>query len=57
MQIRGDLLKHIYEDNRRELINKSKKGANYAPNNQYLGKNRYERRLKSKFSKSVKSYN
>lgn len=50
-------MKHIYEDNRRELINKSKKGANYAPNNQYLGKNRYERRLKSKFSKSVKSYN
>lgn len=50
-------MKHLHEDSRRQLISKSKSGAPYAPSNQALGRNRYERRTHSKFSKSVKSYN
>lgn len=47
----------LYEDSRSQLLSKSKKADNYAPNNQMFGKNRYERRLKSKVSHSVKDYN
>ena len=35
----------------------SKKGANYAPQNQYFGANRYKRRLKSKIAPSIKHFN
>lgn len=49
--------KWLYEDSRSQLLSKSKKADNYAPSNQYLGKNRYERRLKSRVSHSVKDYN
>ena len=47
----------LLEYSRQELINKSKSADNYAPNNQQFGKNRYERRLKSKVANSVKEYN
>lgn len=47
----------LYEDSRSQLLSKSKKADNYAPNNQMFGKNRYERRLKSRVSHSVKDYN
>ena len=38
-------------------MQRSKKADNYVPSNQFNGKNRYERRLKQKVSKSVKQYN
>lgn len=47
----------LLEYSRQELINKSKSADNYAPNNQQFGKNRYERRLRSKVANSVKEYN
>lgn len=47
----------LIEDRRSELISKSKGGADYSPNNQAYGKNRYERRLKSRISNSVRNYN
>ena len=47
----------IYEDKRQELISKSKRADNYAPSNQFKGKNRYERRLMSKVLNSVKEMN
>jgi hypothetical protein len=47
----------INEDNRSQLISKSKSGANYSPNNQAKGKNRYARRVHSKVAKSVKEFN
>ena len=50
-------MNRLYEDSRSQLLSKSKKADNYAPNNQMFGKNRYERRLKSKVSHSVKDYN
>lgn len=46
----------LTEVKRRELLDKSKKGANYAPSNQALGKNRYERRRHSSISKRVSDY-
>lgn len=49
--------KWLYEDSRSQLLSKSKKADNYAPSNQHFGKNRYERRLKSRVSHSVKDYN
>lgn len=47
----------LLEDSRSQLLTRSKSGANYAPSNQYKGKNRYERRVHSKVSKSVKEFN
>jgi len=47
----------LNEDKRSELISKSKKGDNYSPSNQALGKNRYERRLHSHVANSVKEFN
>lgn len=47
----------LHEDSRSQLLSKSKKADNYAPNNQMFGKNRYERRLRSRVSHSVKDYN
>lgn len=53
----GNLMNVINEDSRSTLLQNSKKGASYAPDNQFFGKNRYERRLHSKASKSVATYN
>lgn len=53
----GAFLRHLCEDNRSSLLSKSKSGAPYVPSNQQNGRNRYERRLKSRFSKSVRAYN
>ena len=47
----------LLELNRNQLINKSKNGASYAPNNRKKGKNRFERRKYSKISTSIKGYN
>lgn len=47
----------LLEDKRQSLLSKAKKGGLYAPSNQYNGKNRYERRLKSKVASSVKQFN
>ena len=48
---------NLLEDNRSQLINKAKAGDDYSINNQNKGKNRYERRLHSQISKSVKEFN
>lgn len=50
-------MNRLVEDKRQELISKSKHADNYAPQNQYLGKNRYERRLHSKVANSVREMN
>ncbi len=47
----------LLEDKRSELLSQSKSGANYVPWNQYFGKNRYQRRLKSKIAPSIKHFN
>ncbi len=47
----------LTEATRSELIAKSKKADDYAKNNQSKGKNRYERRLKSRIANSVSQYN
>lgn len=50
-------MEYLIEDSRSKLLQRSKKGDNYVPSNQFNGKNRYERRLKQKIAKSVKQYN
>ena len=40
-----------------QIIDNSKSKGYYAPENQYLGKNRYERRKHSSISKSTRDYN
>lgn len=47
----------LFEDSRAQLISKGKSGASYAPQNQHLGKNRYQRRIHSRVAPSVKQYN
>ena len=47
----------LQEANRQDLLNKSKNADNYSKNNQSRGKNRYERRLYSHISNSVRDYN
>lgn len=47
----------LLEDKRSELLSQSKSGANYVPWNQHYGKNRYQRRLKSKIAPSIKHFN
>ncbi len=42
---------------KQNIINNSKKAGPYAPDNQLLGKNRYERRRHSSISRSVRDYN
>lgn len=49
--------KILLEDRRSELLSQSKKGANYAPYNQFYGANRYKRRLRSKIAPSIKHFN
>lgn len=48
-------MKTLLEKNRRELIDKSKKSDNYVDTSK--GKNRWERRLRSKIANSVRDYN
>ena len=45
----------LLEDKKGELVSKAKSGANYS--DQSKGKNRYERRTKSKLASSVKHFN
>lgn len=47
----------LLEDKRSSLLSQSKSGANYVPWNQFFGKNRYQRRLKSKIAPSIKHFN
>lgn len=47
----------LLEDKRAQLLSKQKQGRNYVPWNQYKGKNRYQRRLKSKVKASVSHMN
>lgn len=47
----------LNEDSRSQLIQRSKKADNYAADNQDKGKNRYQRRLHSRISGSVSTYN
>lgn len=47
----------LQEASRQDLLNKSKNADNYSKNNQSRGKNRYERRLYSHISNSVRDYN
>lgn len=47
----------LLEKTRKEIERDGRKGANYVPSNQHLGKNRYQRRLHSSVSKSVANYN
>lgn len=53
---------HLTEDmlqemNRQQLLAKSRKAKKYSKNNQSKGVNRYERRIRSQISASVKDYN
>lgn len=52
---KSNIIQLLLEANRSELINKGKNGANYKDTSK--GKNRYERRLRSKISNSVATYN
>lgn len=47
----------LLEDKRAQLLSKQKQGRNYVPSNQHKGKNRYQRRLKSKIKASVSHFN
>lgn len=47
----------LNEAKRQDLLNKSKNADNYSVKNQSKGKNRYERRLHSHISSSVRDYN
>ena len=47
----------LKEDSRSQLIQRSKRGDNYASDNRFKGRNRYERRLQSRISHSVSTYN
>lgn len=47
----------LQEMNRQQLLAKSRKSKKYAKSNQQKGANRYERRLKSQISASVRDYN
>lgn len=47
----------LLEVSRRDLINKSKKGADYSPSNQGLGKNRWERKKWSRVANSTREFN
>ena len=47
----------LLEKTRQELINKSKAGDNYSPKNQAKGRNRWERRNKSRIANYVQQYN
>ena len=48
---------YLTEKTRQQLLDKSRNGAAYAPNNRAKGKNRYERRKYSKVAATIKDYN
>ena len=50
------MLIKLNEDSRNQLLSKARQGANYK-GDKSKGKNRYERRTKSKISNSVREYN
>ena len=54
---RGANESYLVEKTRRQLLDKSKNGADYAPNNRSKGRNRYERRKHSKVAATMKDYN
>ena len=47
----------LTEKTRQDLISKSRSGKNYSKKNQAKGKNRWERRIHSRISNSVRDYN
>ena len=47
----------LIEDSRNDLVHKSKTSDNYEITNRALGKNRYQRRLKSRVANSVQEFN
>mgnify|MGYP007002641104 CR=1 FL=1 len=47
----------LLEKKRQELITQGRKGANYALNNQFRGKNRFERKKYSKVARNVSQFN
>jgi len=47
----------LLEVSRRDLINKSKKGASYSPKNQALGRNRWERKKWSRVANTTREFN
>ena len=47
----------LLEKTRQDLINKSKRGDSYSKNNQAKGRNRWERRTKSRIANYVQQYN
>ena len=49
--------KRLVEATRNQLLNKSKNADNYSAKNQSKGKNRYERRLKSRVMNNIVNYN
>ena len=48
---------YLTEKTRQQLLDKSRNGAAYAPDNQAKGRNRYERRKYSKVAATIKDYN
>ena len=48
---------YLTEKTRQQLLDKSRNGAAYAPDNRAKGKNRYERRKYSKVAATIKDYN
>lgn len=47
----------ILEDKRAKILSDQKQGRDYVPQNQHKGKNRYQRRLKSKIKSSISHFN
>lgn len=47
----------ILEDKRAKILSDQKQGRDYVPQNQFKGKNRYQRRLKSKIKSSISHFN
>lgn len=47
----------LYEETKSQYISDSRNAANYAPDNQEYGKNRFARRVRSKVANSVKEFN
>lgn len=48
---------YLTEKTRQQLLDKSRNGAAYAPDNRAKGRNRYERRKYSKVAATIKDYN
>lgn len=48
---------YLTEKTRQQLLDKSRNGAAYAPDNRSKGRNRYERRKYSKVAATIKDYN